>query len=547
MAKLDPSSNPHALVAPNPQPRTATRSWQHWSGDESRLIWTLPVCLAFQLILFTALAYSRLIDSDEGLYLLAVKLVAHGKRPYLDFFFQQMPGLPYVYALWSKAVGLSWTSARMLSVLLSVALGGLLYWHIERLYSRKTLACLAVLLYALNNLVLAWHPVVKTYALSNLLLFCAYLLVFPDTKRESLWKPFLSGLLLALAADTRLYLIGVAPVLMASLYYSGPRSGGRLKYVWPFVGGLALGLLPNLLFSARGLDTYVFDNLGYHLIRDAASFADERRQKLWTFLSITNLQGSYDGAGPQFALLSLPAFATAVFHEVDRRLFFPLAMGLALFVICLVPSPTFPQYFCVCVPYMVIVAVGFMATAARSLEVGDAARRLVRAFGWLIAGIYVSCGILTYYNYAFAGTGVEGIWERQNRFDYRISTVRQISREIGHLAGKDEPVISFWPGYVVECDCAPQQRMENDFGLRISDKLSAAEADRYKIITDQGVQDLIKRHYPRVVVVRGVGGVMSVALREGWGLSYRDMLRRNGYQLVRSIGRVEIYLWTSQQ
>jgi hypothetical protein len=547
MVETGTSSNLNALAKPSPQPLTATPTRQYWYTDESRLTWSLPACLALQLILFGVLAYSRLIDSDEGLYLLAVKLVAHGKLPYFNFFYQQMPGMPYVYALWSKAVGLSWTSARMLSVLFSVALGGLLYWHIERLYSRKSLACLAVLLYALNNLVLAWHTVVKTYALSNLLLFCAYLLVFPNTKRESVWRPFLGGVMLALAADTRLYLIGLTPVLLASLYYSGSRSGGRLKYVWPFVGGLALGLLPNLVFVARGLDTFIFDNLGYHLIRDDASSAEVRRQRLRTFLSITNIQGSYDGAGPQFVLLSLPAFATAMFREVDRRLFFPLAMGLLLFVICLVPSPTFPQYFCVCVPYLVIVAVGFMANVARSLEVGDEARRLLRAFGLLVAGIYVSCGILTFYNYISSGFGVEGILERINKVDYKISTVRQVSSEVRHLTGKDEPVMSFWPGYVVECDCVPQEGMENDFGLRVSHKLSTAEADRYKIITDQGVQDLIRRHYPRVVVVRGVGGLFSVAFQEGWGIPYKDMLRRNGYQLVRTIGRVEIYMWKNPQ
>jgi 4-amino-4-deoxy-L-arabinose transferase-like glycosyltransferase len=427
-----------------------------------------------------------------------------------------------------------------------VALGGLIYWHIERLYSRKSLACLGVLLYALNNLVLAWHTVVKTYALSNLLLFCAYLLVFPEAKRESLWKAFLGGLLLALAVDTRLYLIGVAPVLMASLYYTGSRAGGRLKYVGTFVGGLALGLLPNLLFLSRSLDNYIFDNLGYHLIRDDASFADERRQRLQTFLSITNIQGSYDGAGPQFALLSLPAFAAVVSRQVDRRLFFPLAMGLALFVICLVPSPTFPQYFCVCVPYMVIVAVGFMATVARSLEVGDEARRLLRAFGLLIAGIYVSCGILTFYNYDFSATGVEGVKARYNRFDYRIATVRQVSRELRHWAAKNEPVLSFWPGYVAECDCVPIEGMENDFGLRVSHKLTAAKADQYKLITDQEVQDLIKRHYPRVVVVGTVSGAM-VPRGENWWIEYRDLLRQNGYQLARAIGRTEIYLWTSPQ
>jgi hypothetical protein len=88
--------------------------------------------------------------------------------------------------------------------------------------------------------------------------------------------------------------------------------------------------------------------------------------------------------------------------------------------------------------------------------------------------------------------------------------------------------------------------MENDFGLGISYKLSAAEADRYKIITDQGVQDLIKRHYPRVVVVGSATRAMS-GFGEEWWFPYRDMLRQNGYQLVRSIGRTEIYLWTNQQ
>lgn len=547
MVRSDTSSNPGVVAKPNPQPHTAARAPRYWSIDESRRIWSLPACLALQLILFGALAYLRLIDADEGLYLLAAKLVAHGKLPYRDFFYQQMPGVPYVYALWSRLAGLSWTSARILSMLLSVALGGLLYWHIERLYSRKSLACMAVLLYALNNLVLAWHSVIKTYALSNLLLFCAYLLVFSEARRESFWKAFFGGLLLAFAVDTRLYLIAVAPVLMASLYYSGSPNGGRLKYVWPFVGGLALGLLPNLLLLSRvGLNTYFFDNLGYHLIREGATFAEAKRQKLRTFLSITNIQGSYDGAGPQFALLSLLAFATVVLRQVDRRWLVPLAMGLALFVICLVPSPTFPQYFCVCVPYMVIVAVGFMATAARSLEVGGAAGRLLRAFGLLIAGIYVLCGVLAFYNYAASGIGVEGVMARYNRIDYRISTVRQISREIGRLTAKGEPVISFWPGHVVECDCAPQERMENDFGLGISYKLSEAETDRYKVITDQGVQDLIKRHNPRVVVIGSVSRAMS-EFGEAWWTPYRDVLRRNGYQLVRSIGRTEIYLWTGPQ
>src|SRR5271166_580539 len=351
-----------------------------WSADESRIIWSLPACLGVQLMLFAAIAYSRFIDNDEGLYLLAVKLVAHGKRPYLDFFFQQMPAMPYVYALWSRIVGLSWTSARMLSALLSVALGGLLYWHVERLYSRKTLACLAVLLYALNNLVIAWHSVVKTYALSNFLLFCAYLLVFPETRRSSGWRAFFGGVLLAFAVDTRLYLIAVAPVFMASLYFSGARSRGRVKNVWLFALGIALGLLPNLFFASRASDAYVFDNLGYHLIRHHSGLRAGIRQKIETLLAIFNVQGSYDGSGAQFVLLSLLALPAVLLRGVDRRLLFTLAVSLVLFVACLVPSPTFTQYFCVCVPYIVIIAVKFIATVAESHHV-DPSLRLVKTLG----------------------------------------------------------------------------------------------------------------------------------------------------------------------
>jgi len=518
---------------------TVIPAGRHWWADESRMTWSLPVCLGFQLVLFTGVACSRLIDSDEGLYLLAVKLVAHGKRPYLDFFFQQLPALPYVYALWSRVVGFSWVSDRMLSVLLSVALGGLLYWHVERLYSRKTLACLAVLLYALNNLVIAWHPVVKTYALSNFLLFCAYLLVFPENTRHSRRKIFLGGILLAFAVETRLYIVAVAPVLMASLYYFRCRSDGRLRNVWPFVAGLALGLLPNLFFLASAPDPYVFDNVGYHLIRSGLKAAIRNKTK--TFLAISNLQGSYDGSGAQFGMLGLPALATLLLRGVDRRLFLPFAVGAVLFVTCFTPKPTFPQYFSVCVPYLVIVGVKFVGIMAGPHDVAGAPLRLVKTAGLVMAILYLFCGGLAVFNYCYSGAGVEGIWKWDNSFDYRLSTVREVSNTLEHLVVKDEPVLSFWPGYVVECDCVPQDGTENDFALLVSPKLTPAEAERRKIMTDEGLQDLLKKHRVRAVVVRADRDELAR------GVSYRDTLQRNGYKRVRAIGRAEVYLWTAPQ
>ena len=40
----------------------------------------------------------RLIARDEGFYTYAAQLILEGKHPYIDFFYPQMPLLPYLYA-----------------------------------------------------------------------------------------------------------------------------------------------------------------------------------------------------------------------------------------------------------------------------------------------------------------------------------------------------------------------------------------------------------------------------------------------------------------
>ena len=89
----------------------------------------IPVfCL--QIILFLFIARHRFIDGDEGYFLLAARLVLLHKKPYIDFFFQQTPLLPYVYALWLECFRVSWACARILPALLSTLLGTVLCKHI---------------------------------------------------------------------------------------------------------------------------------------------------------------------------------------------------------------------------------------------------------------------------------------------------------------------------------------------------------------------------------------------------------------------------------
>ena len=59
-----------------------------------------------------------------------------------------MPLFPYVYGLWMWLFGFSWYAARLLSALLAVGTGLLLYQYVVRLTSKRHLGLLAVGLYA---------------------------------------------------------------------------------------------------------------------------------------------------------------------------------------------------------------------------------------------------------------------------------------------------------------------------------------------------------------------------------------------------------------
>src|SRR5271165_4122406 len=123
-----------------------------------------PVFLAF-LCFFPFVALHRFIDGDEGAFLLASRLVLAHKTPYLDFFYQQAPLLPYAYAFWMKVAGISWFSGRAFTVLLTSLLGLLLYRRLCQQTGSWLAGLSAVVLFASSTLVFAWFTVVKTYSL----------------------------------------------------------------------------------------------------------------------------------------------------------------------------------------------------------------------------------------------------------------------------------------------------------------------------------------------------------------------------------------------
>src|SRR3989441_8573000 len=110
---------------------------------------------------FVPMSFFRLVDGDEGTYLLVSRLVIEGQLPYHDFHYPQMFLLPYVYGAWMKLAGYSWYGARRLSRFFAIALGLLLYRQVARLAGARAWGVLAAVIFTFTSLAFGYYPLVK--------------------------------------------------------------------------------------------------------------------------------------------------------------------------------------------------------------------------------------------------------------------------------------------------------------------------------------------------------------------------------------------------
>src|SRR6185295_19778220 len=83
----------------------------------------LPASLILIIFLATVglVAYSQTVAyfGDESLHLVAGQLIAAGKRPYLDFFYQHTPLWAYLVGLLVVIFGESWRAVHFVAALLT--------------------------------------------------------------------------------------------------------------------------------------------------------------------------------------------------------------------------------------------------------------------------------------------------------------------------------------------------------------------------------------------------------------------------------------------
>lgn len=500
----------------------------------------IPI-IVLQVLFFLFVAQHRFIDGDEGAYLLASRLVLEHKKPYLDYFYNQAPLLPYVYGYWMKMAGISWTSGRMLCILLATLLGLLVYAQVCHQTQCWIAGCVATILFASSTLVFAWLSVVKTHCLTAVLLFGAYVLVSSKSLR---WRIALGGLLFGLSVDTRSYIILVAPIFVLWIVRS-VAGDQRFKLVCWFCGGVLVGLLPSIIFFLSAPDIFLFDNLLYHGVRSSRGLIGWWQEKLVVIVQL--FLGSNEGNGLQWAVVFFAAIAlkSGTPKRSPNRL--ALQLGVVTAIICLLPTPTYLQYFSICIPFLIVSAVCGAYELLKTVQ-SPQQRAAAGIACVLTMAVYVAFATGDLNRYLYTGDGVPGLRLARDKNDWRLRTINEISQAINQAARPGEVVASFWPGDIAETHASPLPGLENHFALTIADKLTPRQRIRYHIASLSDIEANLALHSPRVFVMRSqVVSAITLEDFQTFGRMFEDFrqsLDQNGYRLVRSIGDASIYVYS---
>ena len=404
----------------------------------------------------------------------------------------------------------------------------------------------AAVLFVSCTLVFAWYPVVKTYSLAELFLFSGYLIVSRISAASPRWMIPAAGLLLGLSVATRSYLVLLIPLFLWWIFHNSDTRAKLTSFLW-FLGGFTVGIFPCLYLFVCSPDAFLFNNLGYHALRADAGLIGMWQEKFMVIL--VSFLGELQGNGIQNSILVVVSLA--FIFSIHKRKYVPrfaFQIAVAIGFISLLPTPVFPQYFCLCVPFLIVSTVCVVNDLIVELE--SRRERLVAAAACVaLLGIYVAVSFPDFRKYLITGDGINAVQAAPDKDDWRLQRVLEVSRAIDQVAGPGETVASFLPGDIFQTKATPFPGLESDFGLPISARLTSQQRARYHVLSSAEVEANFAAHRPRVVLLRNQ--ILVSLTAEGnrkWdtGENFRRVLRAQGYTLTRSIGGTSIYVCCSK-
>ncbi len=486
------------------------------------------------LVYYLALALTRRIDADEGYYLYAARLVLEGRLPYRDFFYPQMPLLPYFWAVAGIAPGgVGWLGGRVLAAGVAWACA-LLFGALLARRVRARGAFLAVgAVYLVSDFGLEWAMTAKTYGPATALLLGAWLALgrAPSESGRFDRRAALAGFLVSLAVLARLTVAPAALVLpIVYLGLDWPKAASRKRWLIGYLNGLLPAAIVVGVFRALAPEAFVFDNWTYHRLGGPPA-AERLRANLTVLLQML--------ISPLWLLAWAPAIAwiAASRRRPDRNTSCYAALAGVFIIVSTIPIRAFHQYYAMATPWLLL-----LAAPALEWAWGGVARRIGRARAAAAAVAMVMGLSLFQAQTVFARRWPTWAWrpetpEAAAEHDHRLGVARAVARELNARARPDDRLLTWWPGYGLEAAPPMVEGMENHFAVRVAKYVEAERARRLGALPAEEIERMITGRRVALVVVGLWTGAESWLGRE----HYTEMLDRAGYRKVWESGSAAIY------
>lgn len=479
------------------------------------------IILAFEALLLLVFVCFRLIDYDEGLYLFYAQLVSEGKVPYLDFFYPQMPYLPYAFCWVSQHGFSSLFLSRLISASIGLVTSVVFFWFVYRLTANARSSLFLFFLYSFNGLTINWHSVVKTsvvsdlFALLSFLCFAFYLLWKDNRKRLMI---FLSGLLIGAAFNFRLTLFPVLLVEGFLIFLLSTERSAKSKSFDLALLLCAAGVasLFSIYMLARSPSAFLFGNIGYHLIWGSQAIRMTLTTKMITLSKFIFY--------PQNLIVLILAVWGAIILVRKARISqldlkekvaaAALVSALALMVTFFLMSPTQFQYYGQALPFLLISSL----PALVKLEEKWRTKKL-RATA--IGAVYLIFILPFVVIFIFA--------VRQRDKPFQIKAVKMVAEAIRQSSKPDDLILTAWPGYAVLSKRNVPPGLETWGGGAIP-FLSPRQVSRFGLIDDLRVEKLIR------------GREVALIVKEEWFPPHVDDLIEENYRLAESTPFADVYV-----
>lgn len=509
------------------------------------------------------------LDEDEGFYAVAAELVGHGRLPYRDFFYPQMPLGPFVLAPFAL-VAARFVCLRLVTAALAAGASALVAHAVHRETRSRRGSMVAVLFFVTHELSWRWLPTLRPYALAEVCALAGFVIATPVGRLPTRRELMIAGALATLAPLARLPcaplvgLVGLAIVLrgrdrpltrgiclltallvgMNSARYPtimafcaiaiafaiatvGKGGLASLRRVAWFGAGAAtctaVVLVPFMLLAEQ---SFVFGVFEYHAATSLFVAWPRSRPLLAAALGGGSLS-ELSAMGAQNVLLLVANLVALTLRRPELRV--ACVVGGAMVVVGSARhEPAIEHYVTPIVPYLAIGA-GIVYGAIERVARGRLEKQRIAAFGAALA-FFVLATLGSFLR--TWGEGKMGPWDfgfaRPRGTDATLAAIAEIA------ARHPGTVISFWPGSCLGNATRIVPGFENQFGRLVADRLTLEQRNILHVASETQLLEAVSKREPSVVIVdRGTG-----TKRE----TFAQFTVSQGYVFARSLGATDVYV-----